>query len=213
MIKPDEIKPGEKPRRRTTTQLVREVLAAQDSDQITLDTLLVPLRARAFGVLLLVLAIPNFIPAPIGIGGIMGTLVAILGLQMLFGLEHPLIPKRMRRRAMRRQRLEQFLDRCIPVTRRLEKWCKPRLINVMTRPWSLVSGLTLLLLGILLALPIPFTNYLFGVILLAYAFALIERDGALVIALWVLTLVLAVLSVVFSHVLIEAMQQVWQYFT
>ena len=35
------------------------------------------------------------------------------------------------------------------------------------------------MLGILLCLPIPLTNYPFGLILLAYSFALIERDGAL----------------------------------
>ena len=39
-------------------------------------------------------------------------------------------------------------------------------------------------LGLLLALPIPFTNYIFGVLMLAYALALIERDGALMLFNW-----------------------------
>jgi hypothetical protein len=77
---------------RTTTRVLRDAIEAQEGDDITLDTLLVPLRSRAFGVMLLVFAIPNFIPVPIGIGGVMGVLTILLGLQMLFGLEHPLVP-------------------------------------------------------------------------------------------------------------------------
>jgi len=49
---------------------------------------------------------------------------------------------------------------------------------------SAFSGLLLILLGLLLALPVPFTNYLFGVLLLLFAFALLERDGALMLVAW-----------------------------
>ena len=38
--------------------------------------------------------------------------------------------------------------------------------------------------GALLWLPTPFTNYLFGVILLLFALALLERDGVLVALCW-----------------------------
>ena len=41
-------------------------------------------------------------------------------------------------------------------------------------------------LGGLLALPLPATNYPFGLILLTYAIALIERDGRLMAIAWAL---------------------------
>ncbi len=194
---------------RTTTRLLRDAISAQESDDITLDTLLVPLRTRAFGVVLLALAIPNFIPVPIGIGGAMGVLTALLGLQMLFGLEHPLVPAWLRRKTMHRSRVEAFLDRSARITDWLERWCKPRLELLTHRPWSLLSGLALLILGVLLALPIPFTNYLFGAVLLAFAFALIERDGALLLVMWLMSVALLVLSFFFSHVLVDLMHQVF----
>lgn len=199
-------------KRRTTTVLLREALAAQQGDDITLDTLLVPLRSRAFGVLLLVLAIPNFIPVPIGIGGVMGVLVVLLGLQMLCGMEHPLVPARLRHRTMHRKRVEQFLERSARVMRWLERWCKPRMEPLSRRPWTLLSGLAMVILGVLLALPIPFTNYLFGAVLLAFAFALIERDGTLLLVLWVASLVLLVLSLFFSNALIDVVEQVMHHF-
>ncbi|HET7664362.1 MAG TPA: exopolysaccharide biosynthesis protein [Rhodanobacteraceae bacterium] len=194
---------------RTTTRVLRDAIDAQSGDDITLDTLLVPLRARAFGVMLLVFAIPNFIPVPIGIGGVMGVLTVLLGLQMLFGLEHPLVPAWLRRKSMHRTRVERFLERTSPITGWLERWCRPRLESLTRRPWSLLSGLALVILGVLLALPIPFTNYLFGVILLAFSFALLERDGALLLAMWMTAAVLLVLSFLFSHALLGLMHQVF----
>ncbi|HET6587817.1 MAG TPA: exopolysaccharide biosynthesis protein [Oleiagrimonas sp.] len=194
---------------RTTTRVLRDAIDAQSGDDITLDTLLVPLRARAFGVMLLVFAIPNFIPVPIGIGGVMGVLTVLLGLQMLFGLEHPLVPAWLRRKSMHRTRVERFLERTSPITGWLERWCRPRLESLTRRPWSLLSGLALVILGVLLALPIPFTNYLFGVILLAFSFALLERDGALLLVMWATAAVLLVLSFLFSHVLFDLMHQMF----
>lgn len=196
--------------RRTTVALLRHAIENHHSDDIALEVLLEPLRSSAFGVVLLALAIPNFIPVPIGIGGIMGVLVIALGAQMLCGLEHPLIPARLRRKTMRRARVLGFLDKTRGVTRRLERWCKPRMTVMVQRPWSSLSGLALIILGFLLSLPIPFTNYLFGVLLLAFAFALIERDGVLIAVMWVLSIVLLVLSLVFSTILLDSIQQMWQ---
>lgn len=196
--------------RRTTIALLRDAIESNHSDDITLEVLLEPLRSSAFGVVLLVLAIPNFIPLPIGIGGIMGVLVVVLGMQMLCGLEHPLITARLRRKTMRRARVLNFLEKTRGVTRRLERWCKPRMTVLVQRPWSMVSGLALVILGLLLSLPIPFTNYFFGVLLLAFAFALIERDGVLLLIMWVLSAALLVLSLVFSNILADSIQQVWQ---
>ncbi|HET8555382.1 MAG TPA: exopolysaccharide biosynthesis protein [Rhodanobacteraceae bacterium] len=194
---------------RTTTRVLRDAIEAQEGDDITLDTLLVPLRSRAFGVMLLVFAIPNFIPVPIGIGGAMGVLTVLLGLQMLFGLEHPLVPAWLRRKSMHRTRVERFLERTSRITGWLERWCRPRLEPVTRLPWSMLSGLALVILGVLLALPIPFTNYLFGVVLLAFSFALLERDGALLLAMWMTSAVLLVLSFLFSHALLDLMHQMF----
>jgi len=63
---------------------------------------------------------------------------------------------------------------------------KPRLAPVIQPlPARMFSGLLLILTGLLLSLPIPFTNYLFGFQLLLFALALIERDGALMLFNWV----------------------------
>jgi hypothetical protein len=185
-----------------TTALLRAALHAAPGERITVEGLLEPLKRRAFGFLLLLLAIPNFIPVPLGIGGVMGVLVVALGLEMLVGLEHPWIPGFLRRRTLSRDGLLRFLDRIEPVTRRLERFCRPRMQRLTRRPFTLVSGAVMILIGILLALPIPFTNYVFGGMLIAFAFALVERDGALLIAVWTSTLMIVIASASFSRALL-----------
>jgi len=189
-------------REEKTTALLRAVLLATPVERISVEALLEPLQRRAFGFVLLLLAIPNFIPVPLGIGGIMGVLVIALGLEMLVGLEHPWIPGFLRRRTMSREGLLRFLDRAEPITRRLETICKPRLQRLTRRPFTLVSGAIMILIGILLALPIPFTNYVFGGMLIAFAFALVERDGALLVAVWTATLAVVIASATFSRALV-----------
>lgn len=188
--------------RRRTTELLRDALATAEGETVSIAHLLAALHRRAFGCVLLLLAIPNFIPVPIGIGGVMGVLTVLLGLQMLAGLEDPWVPRSLRQRGLKRASVQRFLDRSAPLMRRLERLCRPRLEVVTRRPGSLLTGLLLVLLGILLALPIPFTNYLFGGILLAYAIALIERDGALLLVLWAGTLVLLLVSASLSGALV-----------
>jgi len=72
-----------------------------------------------------------------------------------------------------------------PWLARLEKLVRPRLPQVLQH-WAAaaLTGLLLVLLGLLLSLPIPFTNYLFGALLLLFALALLERDGALMLVAW-----------------------------
>ena len=89
-----------------TTDLLRTALDTHPGDQIALGEFLDPLGERAFGFLLLALALPNFIPVPTGIGGVMGVLVVLIGLQMLSGFEHPWLPDALRRRALARKSVE-----------------------------------------------------------------------------------------------------------
>jgi len=60
--------------------------------------------------------------------------------------------------------------------------------------------------GVALALPIPFTNYVFGLLLVVYAVALIERDGVALILAWLASAGVAVALMSLSHVAFETMR-------
>ena len=145
------------------------------------------LGKRSFGMLLFVSTLPAFIPIP-GVGGaISGPLVILIGAQLLVGLRQPWLPTFIARRGPHRHAIARFRDLLSPWLARLERVVHPRADALLDhRLASALSGLMLILLGLLLSLPIPLTNYLFGGLLLLFALALLERDGWLMAVAWVL---------------------------
>ena len=97
-----------------------------------------------------------------------------------------------------------------PWLRRLEKLVRPRMTAFLDNRIALsFTGLLLVLLGVLLALPIPFTNYVFGFLLLLFAFALLERDGALLLVAWVAGGIAIVVFGFLSGNLVESLTQLF----
>lgn len=168
---------------------IRALLAAyavgDPEEALRLEDLLAGLGKRVFGMLLVIAAIPAFIPVPGLAGAISGPLTVVVGLQLLIGLRRPWLPGFMARRGPYRHTLVGFERRISPLLARIERRIRPRLSAVLDyRPAAMFTGLLVVLLGVLLALPIPFTNYLFGAMMLAFALALLERDGALMLVCW-----------------------------
>lgn len=154
-------------------------------EQLALRELVVDLGRSTFGVLLFVATLPAFIPIPGLAGALSGPLVMLVGLHLLILQRKPWLPDFIARRGPQRStliRFDRISDRWL---RWLERAVRPRLLGMIDHPIATVlTGLQLVLLGILLALPIPFTNFLFGGLLLLYALALLERDGALMLISW-----------------------------
>ncbi len=160
-----------------------EMFASGDpAEHMPLGQILSNLQQSAFGVFLFVAILPSFIPIP-GMGGaVSGPLVILIGLQMLFCLRRPWLPGFIARRGPKRGTMHRFLDRIDRPLRRLDRMLRPRLPQLLTPlPAHAFSGL-------LLSLPIPFTNFLFGFQLLLFSLALLERDGALMLFNWIAAL-------------------------
>ncbi|QOW20388.1 exopolysaccharide biosynthesis protein [Lysobacter ciconiae] len=168
------------------TRALLDSFTIGDPDEILpLGAMFGGLGKRSFGMLVFIAILPAFLPIP-GVGGASGLLVVLLGLQLMVGLPTPWLPGFVARRGPTRETVSRFRDRISPWLARLERVSRPRAPALLERRLSnLVSGLLLVALGLLLCLPIPFTNYVFGVLLLLFALALLERDGYLMGAAWV----------------------------
>ncbi|UHQ22072.1 exopolysaccharide biosynthesis protein [Lysobacter sp. 5GHs7-4] len=168
-----------------TRALLDEFASGDPTQVLRLGDVLSGLGERSFGMLLFVSTIPAFIPIP-GVGGaVSGPLVILIGLQLLVGLRKPWLPGFLARRGPHRHAMARFRNLLSPWLTRLEKLVRPRSPALLDhRLASAFTGLLLVLLGVLLSLPIPFTNFLFGALLLLFAFALLERDGRLMAVAW-----------------------------
>jgi hypothetical protein len=169
----------------TTYALLHQLADGPPGDTLSLQDLMTQFHRRAFGMLLLAGVLPAFIPLPVGAGAVSGPLVMLIGLQLLLTLRRPWLPRWLGRRGPHRSALQRFVTHTGKAFQWIERWVKPRLDVLIAHPLATIyTGLLLLALGFLLSLPIPFTNYPFGLLLLAFAVALIERDGVLMAVAW-----------------------------
>nr|WP_246189342.1 exopolysaccharide biosynthesis protein [Pseudoxanthomonas kalamensis] len=170
--------------------MLDELAVGDPAERLPLSELMTDLRQSAFGMLLFVAVLPSFIPVPGAAGMISGPLVILVGLQLLLGLRRPWLPRFIGRHGPQRQTMQRYGQRLSRMLGWLERLVRPRLEFLLDhRLASAFTGLQLILLGLLLALPIPFTNYIFGGLLLLYVFALLERDGALMLVAWLAGLI------------------------
>ena len=188
----------------TTRALVEELATGNPEDTMTLGELLDRFSERSFGLFLLIVMLPTFIPIPVGVGAVSGGLASLIGLQFLARFEHPWLPGFIARYKIHRHRLISFRDRMGKWLDRIERLTKPRNQAFLTHPVAhAFTGLLLVILGAALSLPLPLTNYPFGLVLLAFAFALIERDGRLMLVAWAAGLVEIAMIVGFSSQIVD----------
>lgn len=189
-----------------TRALLDALLDGDEKQTLDFGALMRGLGRRAFGMLLLLATLPAFIPIPIG-GVLSGPLVVVLAAQLLIGLRRPWLPGFIARRGPKRETLARFDRMVAPWLLRLERVVRPRLAIVLDhRLASTVTGLLLLLLGVLLSLPVPFTNYPLGGLILLFALALLERDGAMMLVAWGAGIATVATTGALSSGLVSAMQ-------
>lgn len=174
-----------RPREAGTHVLLAALTVGPPGDTLKLREVLEGLGRSLFGMLLFIATLPAFLPIPGLAGALSGPLVVLVGVQLLIGLRKPWLPRFIAERGPTRATMTRFEHRVSPWLDRLEHLIRPRLtVLIDHRIATMFTGLLLVLLGVLLLLPIPFTNYGFGLLLLAYALALLERDGVLLLIAW-----------------------------
>jgi hypothetical protein len=147
--------------------------------RFSLGELVDALGEHGYGLLLLILAIPNFLPGPVipGFSVPFAIGIALLGLQRLRGDRSPRLPRWLRRFSIRRDRFVRLIDRMEPHLLRLQRWLRPR-PGWLTEPaGQRLVGAALVWMSLVLALPVPFGNAPLGLAIAGVAFGLLEDDG------------------------------------
>src|SRR5690606_7043761 len=128
------------------------------------------LRERSFGIVMLLIGAVGLVP---GASPLVGILLAVPAVQMMLGREAPVLPGWIARRSVRTARLVRLLRRAIPVLRRLERLVKPRWPTPFQATKRVMGG-AILLLGVTLLAPIPFSQIVPAMVVMLLAFAWLE---------------------------------------
>lgn len=168
-----------------------------EGETATMDWILAQLHERAFGLFLLVLALPCCIPFLYGVPQVVALPLMFISAQMLFGRDAPWLPERLGARTVSKQALLNLAGRAAPWLRRIEAVSRPRLSSLTRRPMDQLVGVALVLFSASILVPLPGTNTVPGFAVVIVAMGLLQRDGILVIlgavlgTTWIATLLVA----------------------
>lgn len=160
-------------------RLVREF----PGERLTMGDIVAGLEDRAFGLLMLLLALPNCPPMP-GIpfvSTVTGTPLAFFAGQLALGHPTPWLPQRLLRQSFGRAALLQALERVAPYVQRVERLLKHRLPQLATGRGERAAAAVAFVLAVILALPIPGGNLLPAWAIVFFALGILERDGVCVL--------------------------------
>ena len=171
-MKPIFIAPEE--RRRRTSDVLVDLANRCSGKTITLRELMNGLGDRTYGVALIILAAFNIIPF---VSTFSGLIVAFIGTQLLFGFSRLYLPDRMLDHQLPAERVRSSLTVFSRKVITLEKFIRPRWHFTEAPIVDRFNGMMIMMLGVVIALPIPFANFGPAFVLIIMALGLLERDG------------------------------------
>lgn len=175
--------------------ILRTTRAQHRAGTLTLGNLLAALGEASFGWALMLFSLLTLLPLPPGSSLITGLPVLFAATQMMLGLRHVWLPRRLAAVRLDQHKLRRAVLRLRPITRRLERILQPRYTAVFLARYERLLGLALFIIAFTLFLPVPLSGWFPAVSLFIAGVGLVERDG-LVTLLGLLSGALSVLLTV-----------------
>lgn len=149
---------------------------------ITIGKFIDIISHRGFGVVLLLLSLPAALPFPaVGYAIPFGLLIILFGFQVLVGRHSPWLPYRICQKKIPPGFNVFLMKKGVPFLKRVERWSGQRMEFMTQRPFSLILGVIILLKGIIMMIPIPFTNTLPALVVFILGLGLASDDGLFVL--------------------------------
>ena len=172
----------------TVSSLIRHLEETLPEDQdMTIGQFLGLLGVHGFVFFLLVLSMLNVIIFMVpGLSILFGVPMVILVVQMLLGINAPIFPAVICERQIRSTVLQKGLLHAAMAVEKVERFIRPRMLILTNANVIWLHSLIALLLGFMVALPVPLLNLppTFGMMCLCMG--LMQRDGVFVIAAYTL---------------------------
>lgn len=163
-----------------TSDLLAELAGHQGGDASAAE-IVAALRNRSFGLLLVIFGAPCMLPLPPPFPLICATMMIVVACNLLAGRNTMWLPDFLRRRRMPRSTLSGAIRRIMPLTVRLERLCRPRLLWATERTGKAMIGAVVLVMAAVLLLPIPVVgNFTPGLAVAVTGLGLSERDGLVI---------------------------------
>ena len=167
----------------TRRALQRLLSATEELEKPTVGAMVDSLGRSGHGLVLLMLALPSFVPVPgLPTGLVFGVALMLVAVQMIRGQETVALPEWIRKQALPRGAMLATVRKLDTWMQKVERLLRPRM-NALTEGAAItIVGLLVLIMGITLLLPVPFGNQGPAFAVMVFAFGIMEKDGLAIIA-------------------------------
>ncbi len=169
---------------RPFSQVIQDIGAKSDP-KLYLGELVNAFGERGFGALMLFFGLLSVAIGIIpGTTTVLGAPLLLMGLQLMIRQDQLWLPRWALRRSIERQTYRQGVEKVLPRLRQMERLSKPRL-SIMTSELSeVLIGIATFLLALILILPLWGGNLIPALIISAFGFGLMQRDGLAIVIAW-----------------------------
>lgn len=158
---------------------------------ISIEKILHLLSGKGRALIVIFLALPFCQPIQIpGFSIPFGIVIAFFGIRMAFG-KHVWLPKMVLSKKITPASLQKITKKSLLLVKKMKRVVHPRLNGICRGPYmQMINGLAIFILGIFLALPlpIPLTNLASAWSIFLIALGVLEDDGLLVLAGYLISL-------------------------
>lgn len=174
--------------------LERIALVSRDKEKISLGEIIEAVGSRSFGPLLLTAGVISVSPLS-GIPGMptaMGTLVLLIGVQLLFRRSYFWLPHWLLKRTVTHAKIVKTLKWIVPPARFIDRWLRPRLTMLVQNGGSYLIAVVCILVALTMPVMelVPFAATSAGFVVSLCGLALIARDGLLALIAILFTIAL-----------------------
>lgn len=163
-----------------------------NSQDISIKMIMETLAGKGQALMLIMFCLPFCQPILLpGLSTLFGIMLALIGLRISFG-RSSWLPKKILEKKISYATLKKITFYTTKIVQKLRFLIATRWIWIVKNPiLHIIHGLTITLLAILLALPlpIPLTNLLAAYPILAFGLGLLEDDGVLIVMAYILSIV------------------------
>lgn len=160
-----------------TSALLEETLNKLEGSHVSVGDLMLQFQRRSFGGVLLILALLAMVP---GISVFAGIAMIVPALQLFLGLPAPVFPPFVQQRQVKVAGLRKWGMTICRGVRKIENLVMPRWPKLSTVSARRLMGLIIMLLGVVVAIPFPFSNFPPALATVCFALGLLERDGLMI---------------------------------
>lgn len=200
---------------RSTSEVLQDVIdRIGTAEEMTLRSILTQMGENGLLLLCGLLSLPFLFPVSIpGVSTVFGAGILLIGIAVTFN-SLPWMPKQIADRKLDSKKLVPVLERGVKVLAKVDQYVRPRLLTFTTGAvMNRFNGLALVGAAILLMAPlgfVPFSNTLPGIAILFLSAGISQRDGAVVLAGYVMIVMTIIYFAILAYLAVSAGQSLYQ---